>query len=38
VKNLVSDPVRRQKMAESAGIYPAREAADRITEVLLEYT
>jgi len=38
VKNLVSDPVRRHKMAESAGIYPAREAADRITEVLLEYT
>ncbi len=37
IKDLISDTQRRQSMGEAAGAYPAREAADRITEVLMEY-
>ncbi|MCK5735376.1 MAG: undecaprenyldiphospho-muramoylpentapeptide beta-N-acetylglucosaminyltransferase, partial [Spirochaetaceae bacterium] len=37
VIDLISDPERRRAMSDAAGAYPAREAAARITEVLMEY-
>ncbi len=37
VKELIHNPERLKVMAESAETYPAREAADLITEVLMEY-
>jgi len=37
IEDLIFDKRKRQSMAEAAGAYPAREAADRITEVLMEY-
>ncbi len=37
VTELISDPQRRRIMSEAASAYPAREAADRIAAVLMEY-
>jgi len=37
IKDLISDTRRMQSMGEATGVYPAREAADRITEILMEY-
>ena len=37
VEELISDPRRRRIMGDAASAYPAKEAADRIAAVLMEY-